>query len=46
MEKYVTEALKWSEENQKLSNASELFKSKSKEAEEFFAPFYANVVCE
>jgi hypothetical protein len=35
--------LKWSDENQNLLNARELFTNKIKEAEEFFAPFYANV---
>ncbi|CAF3948503.1 unnamed protein product [Rotaria sp. Silwood2] len=46
MEKYVNDALKWSDENQSNSNARELFTNKSKEAEDFFAPFYANAQSE
>ncbi|CAF3242462.1 unnamed protein product [Rotaria socialis] len=46
MEKYVTDALKWSEENQNMSNARELFTNKIKEAEDFLAPFYANATSE
>ncbi|CAF4697572.1 unnamed protein product, partial [Rotaria sp. Silwood1] len=46
LEKYVNDALKWSDENQNNSNARELFANKSKEAEEFFAPFYANAQAE
>ncbi|CAF3918144.1 unnamed protein product [Rotaria magnacalcarata] len=45
MEKYVTDALKWSEENQNMSNARE-FTNKSKEAEDFLASFYANTTSE
>lgn len=45
MEKYVTDALKWSDENQNMPNARELFANKSKEAEEFLVPFYGNILC-
>ncbi len=45
MEKYVTDALKWSEKSQNVSNARELFSNKSKEAEDFLASFYANATC-
>ncbi len=45
MEKYVNDSLKWFDENQNNSNARELFTSKIKESEEFFAPFYANATC-
>ncbi|CAF1129865.1 unnamed protein product [Adineta ricciae] len=43
LEKYTKDTLKWSEENQTNPNARELFTNKIREAEEFFAPFYANV---
>ncbi|CAF0731715.1 unnamed protein product [Adineta steineri] len=43
IEKYTKDALKWFDENQNNSNARELFTNKIKEAEEFLAPFYANV---
>lgn len=42
MEKYITETTKWFEDNQNASNAQELFTQRIKEAEDFFAPFYAN----
>jgi hypothetical protein len=45
MEKYIGDASKWFDENQNLPNAREIFTNKRKEAEEFFAPFYANVTC-
>ncbi len=44
MEKYVNDALKWSDENQNASNARELFTNKTKEAEDFFSPIYANAL--
>ena len=43
MEKYIKDALKWLDENQNNSNARELFTNKTKEAEEFFSPFYENI---
>ncbi|UJR29997.1 hypothetical protein I4U23_017544 [Adineta vaga] len=43
MEKYTKDTLKWFDENQTHANARELFTNKIKEAEEFFAPYYANV---
>lgn len=43
MEKYLNETTKWFDENQNVSNAKDLFTQRIKEAEEFFAPFYANV---
>ncbi len=45
MEKYINDTLKWFDENQNNSNAQELFINKIKEAELFFAPFYANATC-
>jgi hypothetical protein len=44
MEKYVADASKWSDDNQNASDARELFTNKTKEAEEFFSPFYANAL--
>ena len=42
MEKYINETSKWYDENQTNPNAQELFTTKIKETEDFFAPFYAN----
>jgi hypothetical protein len=43
MEKYISETLKWLDENQHVSNAVQLFSQRINEAEEFFAPFYASL---
>ncbi len=45
MEKYINDTFKWFDENQNNSNAQELFINKIKEADLFFAPFYANATC-
>ena len=42
MDKYISETSKWSEENQHVDNAQELFSKRIEEAEAFFRPFYAN----